>query len=228
MISTFNAELIDKVKLTDDVLLLSFKVPDSFTFQAGQFISLVLKNHDQQKPRSYSILSPPSKKGKLDLCVKIIPGGFASEIFDNMSVGDVVTAKGPFGHFVFNSESNDEHWFIGAGTGLAPLYSIIKEHLPNYPDKRFCLLMGYRMEQNILMHEELLNLSKQYDNFEYVLVLSRSSWSGKQGHVQQHLGQNLQNKTFYICGLKELVVETQQLLLTQEVKPEHIKFERYN
>ena len=48
------------------------------------------------------------------------------------------------------------------------------------------------------------------------------------GHAQDHLGKDLQNKTFYICGLKDLVLETKELLLNKGVDSKNIKFERYN
>jgi len=35
------------------------------------------------------------------------------------------------------------------------------------------------------------------------------------------------NKTFYICGLKEMVLETQELLRNKGVSKERIRVERY-
>ena len=47
------------------------------------------------------------------------------------------------------------------------------------------------------------------------------------GRVQLHLPSDLQHKTFYICGLKEMVLETRELLLSKGVSPDKIKVERY-
>ncbi|MBS3140142.1 hypothetical protein J4479_03995 [Candidatus Woesearchaeota archaeon] len=228
MVFNFNAKLISKENLTSDALLLSFKSPDEFFFKAGQFVTLILKAGNAQKPRSYSILNPPSERGKLDLGVKLVDGGFASEIFRNLKAGDEIAVKGPFGHFVFDDKTGNDHWFIGAGTGIAPLYSMIKEHLLHHPAKKFRLIMGYKTASDLLFHEELLSFKARYNNFEYIPVLSRSAWNGRKGHAQDHLGEDLQNKTFYICGLKELVLETKELLLNKGVDPQNIKFERYN
>src|SRR3989344_450963 len=225
MIQTFKAELIEKSNLTSDVLFLSFKVPKNFTFKAGQFVTMILKLDQVQKPRSYSILSPPSKIGFLDFCVKIINNGFASEIFRELEIGDEITIKGPLGHFIFDEKTENEHWFIGVGTGVTPLYSMIKEYSDS--GKILKLLFGEKTQKDLLFHDEFLQLKVNHPNFEYIPTLSRGTWNGKTGRVQKYLPGDLQNKTFYICGLKELVIETKELLLNKGVIPLNIKFERY-
>lgn len=226
-IQEFIGVLQKKQQLTPDVLYLSFKIPLDFSFKAGQFVSLSITKDGIKKQKSYSILSSPSKKGYLDLCVKIIERGFASNIFIKSKPGDHFVIKGPFGHFLFDN-SVQEHWFIGAGTGLTPLYSIIQSHLTLHSNHNFSLLIGYKKKEDMLFHRELQLLQQKHKNFTYIPTLSRENWEGKMGRVQQHLGNNLQNKNFYICGLKELVLETKDYLLQQNVPKERIHFERYN
>lgn len=225
MIPTIKARLIEKKKLTSDVMFLSFEVPKSFFFKAGQFVTMILKQGPIQKPRSYSILSPPSKIGKLDFCVKLIDTGFASEIFKEIAVNDEIVMKGPLGHFIFDEKTRNEHWFIGVGTGITPLYSMISEYL--VLDKPIRLIFGEKTQKDLLFHDEFLKMKAKFDNFEYIPTISRGTWNGRVGRVQNYIPENLQNKTFYICGLKELVIETKELLLNKGVKSENIKFERY-
>lgn len=227
-ISTLNGKVIEKKFLTEDVILLSLLVPKDFSFQAGQFITMFLEKDSVKKPRSYSILNQPSQKGRLDFVIKLLEQGFASEIFREMEIGEEIEMKGPFGHFLFHPEGSEEHLFIGTGTGLAPLYSMIKENVKKYPDKRFQLLLGMRYQKDIFMEEELKKLAKENKNFNYVITLSREEWNGPRGRVQKHLPKNLKDKTFYICGLKELVLETKELLLSKKVEADKVNFERYN
>ena len=225
-ISELTATLQHKEYWTSDVMYLSFQVADTFTFQAGQFVIFTIPCEGKQRPKSYSILNPPTERGKIDLCVKIIPGGIASEAFKAAHPGDTFRVKGPFGHFVFDAKA-EEHWFLGAGTGVAPLYSMIKEYLPRYPHNKFTLLFGVRHKQNLFLHQELQELTT-YPHFTYIPTLSQDTWEGHMGRVQKHLPENLNNKTFYICGLKELVLETKALLEEKGVDPQKIRFERYN
>lgn len=226
MIQTITGVLAKKRYLTDDVLFLSFTVPKEFTFQAGQYVMIQMTRNGVARLKPYSVLSPPSQKGALDFCVKIIEGGFASEGFKEMEPGGEFIFKGPLGRFLFD-EQGEDHWFICTGTGMTPFYSMLREHLPKHPQKQFTLLFGVRTRQNLFLHEKLLELAATHHNFSYIPTLSRDEWDGKTGRVQAHLPANLQDKTFYICGLKELVLETQELLLKKGVAPQNIHFERY-
>ena len=228
-IQEFEATIIEKKDLTKDVILLSFAVPESFAFLAGQFIMLRIRNGDTYKFKSYSVLNPPSQKGRMDLCIKIIDGGFASEAFKALEAGQSMTMRGSFGQFVFHPESvAEEFWFIGTGTGVAPLYCMIKEHLKHYPQKKFRLIFGVRSKADLLFHEEFQDLEKMHANFQYWPTLSQEEWSGYNGRVQRHLGEDLHKNDFYICGLKEMVLETQQYLLDRGVDAKHIHYERYS
>ncbi|MBS3117184.1 hypothetical protein J4421_06330 [Candidatus Woesearchaeota archaeon] len=224
----FVGVVVENKLLAPDVLKLSLKVPLSFGFTAGQFVTIKVNNGKESRMKSYSILNPPSQPGKLDFCIKILPDGFASDIFKAAKEGDSFDITGPLGHFFFDEETLHEHWFICAGTGITPLYSMLQEYVPRSPGKKFRLLFGARTQDHLLFYEEFRKMEKRYPYFTYFPILSRENWEGKMGHAQDHLGKDLQNKTFYICGLKDLVLETKELLLNKGVDSKNIKFERYN
>ncbi|MEK6899788.1 MAG: FAD-binding oxidoreductase [Nanoarchaeota archaeon] len=226
---TFKGKVVEKKQLTDDVILLSLAAPEEFTFQAGQFVTLRIEKGSEYKLKSYSILNPPSQKGRLDLCIKIIDGGFASEVFLETKVGDQFEVKGPLGHFVFDDkDKNKELWFVGTGTGVAPLYSMIKEGLTKKYNKKYVLLFSVRSKKDIFLDEMFRSLAKKYANFTYMPTLTREEWEGATGRVYKHLPEDAENKTFYICGLKEFVLEVKDFLIKKDVCSEYIKYERYS
>ena len=228
-IHTFQATVLDNKNLTYDVILVSLTAPEEFSFQTGQYIILRVEKGAEFRMKSYSILNPPSEKGKLDLCIKLVEGGFASEIIKKAKKGDSFQIKGPLGFFVFDErDNNKECWFIGGGTGVAPLYSMIKEHLPHHKGAKFVLIFSVKEKKDLFLHHEFQQLEQKYSNFTYVPTLTRDAWDGATGRVQEHLPADLKNKTFYICGLKELVLETREHLMKKGVKAEHVKFERYS
>jgi len=229
VIGSYKGRVVKKDYLTDDVIILSLNVPDEFNFQAGQFITIFFEKDGERKPRSYSILSPPSQKGNLDLCIKIVEGGFASDIFSEMNEGDEFDFKGPLGHFVFNEDDNNEKiMFMAGGTGVAPFFSMLKEYLGKLKDKHFELIFGVRTKKDLFLHEDFQKMEKTNENFTYLPTLTREGWEGKTGRVHTHLPEDLKNKTFYICGLKELVLETKEILEKGGVAKGAIKFERYS
>ena len=67
---------------------------------------------DVKKLKSYSIFSPPSQKDTLDVCIKIVEGGFASQVFDVVEVGEVFEMKGPFGRFLFQPNNKNNFFEI--------------------------------------------------------------------------------------------------------------------
>ncbi len=229
LISTFKGTIQEIKQLAPGVLYFTLSIPHSFTFTAGQFVTIKMTNNGQTKLKSYSILNPPSKRGTLDLCVKLIDGGFASELFKQIKVDDTFEIKGPFGHFILDTSSlHNEQWFISTGTGVVPFYSMLNTHLQQYPQTKFTLLFGVRTQQDLIFHQEFLSLQKTHPNFTYMPTLTRENWSGLHGRVQQHLGTQLQNKSFYICGVNELVTDTKTHLLNNGVDSKQIHFERYN
>ena len=224
--SEFTGTLSEKKYISDDVMYLSFEVENSFSFQAGQYVMLKIFNSADFRWKAYSILNPPSEKGKIDLCATIILGGFASEAFKRIIPGEKLGFRGPLGHFIFSPEGK-EHWFICVGTGITPFYSMITEHLSQFSQKKFNLIFGEKTKQDLLFYDEFMKLEQKHKNFIYLPTLTQDSWKGKVGRVQQHLPSDLLNKTFYICGLKEMVLETKELLLSKGVPLENIKWERY-
>src|SRR3989344_7705487 len=105
-------ELLEKKWLTDDTLFFSFKIPHSFSFQAGQYIMVKTKKDVETKWRAYSVLNPPFQKEHLELCIKIVPGGFASEFFKQLEVGTKVSVKGPIGGDRKSTRLNSSHMSI--------------------------------------------------------------------------------------------------------------------
>jgi len=229
LIHTFQATVLENKKLTHDVIFLSLSAPKAFSFLAGQFITLRVEQGQEFRLKSYSVLNPPSEKEKVDLCIKLIDGGFASEVLRKAKKGDSFQIKGPFGHFVFEEDDkNKEIWLIGGGTGVAPLYSMLKEHLAHHKTKKFVLIFSVKEKKDLFLHDEFQQLAKKHANFTYIHTLTREKWNGATGRVQEHLPADVENKTFYICGLKELVLETKEVLLKKGVVLKNVKSERYS
>ena len=116
----FESEILEKIEYTEDVILLKLSTPEDFTFEAGQYISIEIEKDNKKELKCYSLLNPPSEKG-ITLCIRLIPGGFASEFFKEVKSGDKLYVKGPLGFFKFqDKEDIDEFCFLAVGTGVVP------------------------------------------------------------------------------------------------------------
>lgn len=226
VIFDFSAKIKKVEKISEDVLIFTLTVPEDFNYKPGQFIILKVKSGEETKSRSYSILSAGT--GKIKLCIKLLPGGFASEVFFNTKEGDKFDIKGPLGHFVYEGSENKEIWLLGGGTGIVPLCSIVEENLSKFPDNKFVVVFSARTEKDLFLQKEFKELEQKHDNFVYLPTLTRQEWGGKRGRIPRHLPEDLKNKTFYICGTKELVLDIKKHLLEKGVNLKDIKFERFS
>jgi CDP-4-dehydro-6-deoxyglucose reductase, E3 len=238
--NTSKATLTKHTDLTYNVFELTFQTEDpAFEYQAGQFVTIKIPQ-PTNKPlimRSYSISSKPTK-GQFELCVKLMPEGKGSNYLNSLKPGEEIEFIGPVGHFTFKTDPDKRVLLIGTGTGLAPLKSILEEQLPNNPNQKFYLLFGVRHIKDLFYQDKLAALAAQHPNFTYTTTLSQPEspgWEtqgGAQGRVTAHLEKippkDLQNTNAYICGLKDMVLQVQEMLQQKGLPKEAVYFERFN
>ena len=78
---------------TEDTITLCFKQPGlrKIKYQAGQYITLIVRINGRKYARPYSFSSAPSVDVTLDVTVKRVPGGVVSNFINTeLKVGDVV------------------------------------------------------------------------------------------------------------------------------------------
>jgi len=224
-IQKFESEILKINQITDSVKHITISTPDEFEFYPGQFISLLIKNGEKDVRRPYSIASKPSKK-TLELCIKIIPGGEFTPLINNLNEGDKINILGPMGDFIIKDDSKPLT-FISTGTGISPFRSMINHLLHGGNKNQLTLITGYRYEKNILYESEFKELESKHPNFSYHRILSRDG--DETGYVQDLITQNLNPESnYYICGLKEMVLGTKELLIEKGIPKENIFIERYS
>ncbi len=121
-------------KETEDASTIHFWHPlnEVVAYRPGQFITLLLPDGDKKVRRSYSMSSSPYTDVSLAITIKRVPGGFASNyLLDTIKVDDVLEAMEPMGLFFPKQEDDQTRQvvFIGAGSGITPLFSIAKSIL---------------------------------------------------------------------------------------------------
>jgi ferredoxin-NADP reductase len=230
MIKIFNSRILDTKDLTPDVKSLKLSVPKDFEFKAGQYLSLSVIRNDGKKIRKPLSISNSPEKGIIQFCIKIIPRGLASEFVKILKAGDEVELFGPAGKFVVNNFDKDL-FFISAGVGIAPFMSIVPDLLKKGFHKNIILLKSARNEDESLYDKELKDLSDKYLNFKFYNIFSHPNKSQNQGYVQDFLGMYIPNDfdgNFYICGLKEMIEDVNEKLLSLGFKNEQIIYEKFD
>lgn len=235
--------IISEIKnLTPDVKHFELTLEDDMEFKAGQFINLSFEHEGELVRKPYSIASHPLNPKKIELCIKLVPEGKLTPLLFEKKVGFSLQVMGPLGLFNLDKirsikESDSliadpipNLVFIGTGTGIAPLRSMIKDILANEEPYEMKLIFGVRFEGHHCYENEFSDLQKLAPQLQYIPVVSRptDSWHGRLGHVQQNLDMiQPDNSQVFICGLPEMVEGVTQKLLEKGFTTEQIHSEKY-
>ena len=185
--------------------------PSAMVFQAGQYINLSVPGEAQS--RAFSIASPPSSAGEIELNIRRVPGGAATGwVHDTLQCGDTVRFSGPYGRFFVRQTQHEAeqlpYLFLAGGSGLSSPRSMILDLLENGCTRPIALVNGARSQAELYHHDEFVALAAQHAHFSYVPVLSNESddsgWNGARGFVHDaakaHFANDFRGHKAYLCG----------------------------
>lgn len=189
-------------------------------YKAGQFLTFLIDMHGHEVRRSYSMSSAPGTDEFPAITVKRIPNGEISRFWlDIVKVGDVFKTLQPSGRFILE-ESNGEPRdivLIGAGSGITPLFSILKQALYTEKNSVVTLLYANQNESQTLFWNHIIEWQNRYpDRLKVIHIHSQPSdeWNGIRGRINNMRLEQLINKSlssqsgsakFFICGPFELM-----------------------
>lgn len=208
------ASVIEIKPLNADIACLKLQTKADFEYKAGQFINLY---KDPLTARSYSLASVPGTDEYLQLHVRKIPEGVVSSwVHEKLRVGDNIEISGANGNcFYVPGNADQSILLIGTGSGLAPLYGIIRDALFQGHRGTIKLYHGCVTVDALYLFNELKALTLQYPNFSYTPCISGDTSSQnemtegyKSGMVLDiALSENpqLSNWKAFLCGHPQMV-----------------------
>lgn len=240
VVAPFRARLVQHRMLTPTVRELVFERCDGqpVSYEAGQWVNILMRLGGDELKRSYSIASAPNGTPTFELAVTLVENGPGSTHLHHLETGAEVDVHGPSGFFVRREPVPS--LFVGTGTGLTPLRSMIKDALARGESVPMQLIAGVREEGDRLYVDELDALSERAPHFRAENTLSRPgpAWRGRSGYVQTHvrelyesLGARADGQPVhvYICGLQKMVTAVRDLLRKEMQLPrELVHSERYD
>jgi ring-1,2-phenylacetyl-CoA epoxidase subunit PaaE len=200
--SKYRILTIDKlVKENAETVSIYFKPTDKdfYNYKPGQYLTLRVKVNGQVHERCFSLSSSPKIDDFLRITVKL-KGQVSHYFYNEAKAGDTIQSLLPVGDFIVHTnEKIDKHYvMIAGGSGITPLYSMIRQVLKFEPQSKVTLLYANSSEQSVTFKEELDQLVKQYPQFVYKNFISGKSRISKED-LTPHL-----NASFYICGPDKL------------------------
>jgi CDP-4-dehydro-6-deoxyglucose reductase len=196
-------------------LYLRLPIAAQFTFEAGQYIDVLLPGG---RRRSFSIASPPHDARPLELHVRRVAGGeFTDRLFHEDLRASLLTIEGPLGTFTYRPHSVEPPpmLLICGGTGIAPLLSILRHVIDNGIARDMQLFWGVRSERDLYLQARLDELCRRAASLIYTPVLSEPTpaWRGLTGWVHDAALaglQDLESIDVYAAGPPAMIAAIQR------------------
>nr|WP_216859744.1 CDP-6-deoxy-delta-3,4-glucoseen reductase [Polynucleobacter sp. UK-Mo-2m-Kol15] len=212
-------------KPTADVAILQLQLPaaERFQFLAGQYLEFLLK--DGQR-RAYSIANAPDQEGPIDLHIRHLPGGrFTDFVFGVkdpvLKEKDILRFEGPLGSFFLREDSKKPIIFVAAGTGFAPIKSIIEQMQIKKITRPIYLYWGGRRPSDLYLQTLCQSWARDIPDFKYIPVISdalpEDQWTGRTGFVHQAVmtdHPDMSPYQVYACGAPAMVNAARQDFLS--------------
>ncbi len=244
MANRYFLKVREVIRETPDSITIQFWHPinEVIRYQPGQFLTFLLTIGTQKVRRSYSMSSSPHVDASLSVTVKRLPGGLVSNyLCDRLKEGDVLETLEPMGTFTptLDPSAKRLHILIGAGSGITPLFSMLKSILHAEPKSEVWLIYGNRNEQEIIYKAHLDAISSVYtDRLTVTHILSQPSaaWTGFSGRINQsnllkllesHKAETLRQADYYLCGPDGLMDEVRSALNLLAVPTDKIHRESF-
>lgn len=189
-------------------------------YKAGQFLTFLIERQDHIVRRSYSMSSAPGVDAFPAITVKRVSNGEISRFWlDHVKVGDVFRSLEPSGRFVLdeNEAVARDIVLIGAGSGITPLFSILKQVLKDEQESIVTLIYSNRNENYALFTDQISDLHRRFPTRLKVIHIHSQpgdDWNGMRGRINNTRLEQLVSKSlnfsitdarFFICGPFELM-----------------------
>ncbi|MBS1747272.1 MAG: iron-sulfur cluster-binding domain-containing protein [Bacteroidetes bacterium] len=181
-------------------------------YKPGQYLTLVSYDHDEEIRRSYSITSTPAINEPLSIGVKRVENGFFSrQLVDAAVEGDELITIGAGGLFTLPENINDfkQFFFFAAGSGITPVFSLIKTLLYAYHYVNVILVYSNASQEKTIFYNELEWLRKKFHRRFQVKFLFSNSVQLAAARLHRNMiiqmlhdlnTTSIADTLFYICG----------------------------
>ncbi len=214
MNQTHSSVIDDIYSFNSNILRLRLKAP--LDYHPGQYLNLTFRDHlGVQHTRSYSLSSVPQLDDYIELHVKALEVGVFGQWIKNVEIEPKnVEIQGPLGR-CFYSDSialslPKSIILAGLGTGLAPLYGIVRDALNRGFAEPIYLMTGAKNSQDIYLVNELNTLAENYSNLhiQFIALQGQTTKDINIGSIYdycKHLELDYSKTYAFLCGAQTFV-----------------------
>ncbi len=220
-----------------DLELVKNNLSPVFNYQPGQYAMIAYrKNGVRTSWHPFTIASSPSERGSLKFGIKTF-GKFTQRL-SQLSAGDTIYIKGPYGNFTFDENAYEKRVFIAGGIGITPFLSALKYANDNDFKSKMTLIYTTQSLTDLAFVEDIKKLEKENDNFTAHFVIKNVDNKEKLqpnmqcgrvdiGMLHSILGPDVKDSLFLLCGPTPFMKAMQGNLKVLGAPSRKIKFESF-
>lgn len=217
--SQFSAEILEVIEENKDFKTLRIKRPKDWNFIPGQYLEIRSENSGAIKPAILAIASS-IKDDYIEITGKANSDPNHAHYCLNGRVGERLIITGPLGsNFPLNLITNDTPVYVlGGGSGLTALKSVMDSLSENAKVK---MIYSSKTSQEMFYKKKV----EQWRSLGHTISFTQDQVEGyAKGRITDHFKKErfAKNALFFICGPKELVLETTKILVGLGVPRESI------
>ncbi len=228
---------------TSDAVSIAFQIPDNlehlFHYQSGQYLTLKTLINGEEVRRSYSLCSAPFENSCRVAIKQIDNGKFSTFANEQLKVGETLEVMSPMGNFLLPDSMDEKQFvFFAAGSGITPVFSMLKTVLNNSLSATVTLIYGNKGFNSIIFREELEALKNRYMNrFRVIHILSRESLGNElqKGRIDLEKTNRLIQTLLpidnvdgvYICGPESMIHGVKEAFVSAGLSARNIHFELF-
>lgn len=227
------------IDVTTTIKRVRFKLPEgeSLNFKPGQYIQIkapLYEGNDEEIYRAYSIASSVNDKGFVELFIGYTGGIATTYVHHHLKEGDEVNLNGPYGDFYYHEDDGGDMLMVAAGTGMAPIISILNHMRDNDIKRKARFFFGAKTTEDLFILDELEQFEKDLHDFKFMPTLSRvtddMNWTGDVGRVNNSIEKYVDqdgNYTAYLCGSPVMIESIIESLTAKGIPLENIYYDKF-
>ena len=225
---------------TNDAFTIKFENDPIFnSYKSGQFINVFANINGEEVSRSYSFSSSPKLEELPAITIKRVDNGLVSNhLYREININENLLVSEPLGRFELTQNGKKYKVFIAGGSGITPIFSMIKTTVKDSNDNILLLYANQNID-SIIFKKKLLELQDQYlDRLEVIHFLEKAPIDKQKMKIESgRIDKNSLKKllpvqssidSFYLCGSQNMMENLKTYLLALGISEDQILTENFS
>jgi len=236
-VKEYEAIVVKMEKVTSTIKYLRFDLGENkINFKPGQYVQLkapAYEGNDDEVYRAYSVASSVNDNHAIELLIGYTGGIATTYVHQYLKENDKVHINGPYGDFFYHEDDGGPIILAGAGTGMAPIISILQYMTDNNINRKTMLFFGAKTMNDLFLVDKIKDFEAKLIDFKFIPTLSREEsleWKGDKGRIPDSINKYIEksgNYSAYLCGSPAMIESIIKALQEKDIPLEKIYYDKF-